>query len=102
MLMPPKPHPPRLFLVPVRVLLVTFLFTLITFALSLFLGILGTGVWAALHHNSPNLRAVYLHFAPPVAATVGIAVLVVFTVIEVRRYKQAKVLAGIERMSAAK
>ena len=38
----PTPRPPRWYAIPVRVLLLTFIGTLISFAVSLFLGIVGT------------------------------------------------------------
>jgi uncharacterized membrane protein len=86
-------------LIPFRILLITFLGTLLSFAVSTFLGILGTIAWAALHHTNPNLTSVYRHFAPLIAAVVGFIVLVVATVHEVRYYRQAKALAAIERLS---
>jgi len=91
--------PLRLSLIPFRILLITLLGILLSFAVSMFLGILGTIAWAALHHTNPNLTSVYRHFAPLIAAVVGFIVLVVATVHEVRYYRQAKALAAIERLS---
>jgi hypothetical protein len=85
------------FWIPLRVLLVTFLLTLLSFAVSLFLGIMGTVVAAWLRGVRPNMRMAYLHFAAPVAAVVATVAIVWITAIEVRRYRQAKALAGIER-----
>ena len=90
---------PRWFWIPLRVLLVTFLLTLLSFAISLLLGILGTVTAAWLRGVRPNMRMAYLHFAAPVAAVVAVVVLVWTAVVEVRQYRQAKALAGIERAS---
>jgi hypothetical protein len=61
-------HQPRWYLIPARVLLVTFLLTALSFAISLLL-------------------------------TVGVIVLVTIVSMEIRHYRQAKVLADIERAS---
>ncbi len=90
---------PHWFWIPLRVLLVTFLLTLLSFAISLFLGILGTVIAAWLRGTHPNMRMAYLHFAAPVAAVVAVVVLAWTAVVEVRQYRQAKALAGIERAS---
>lgn len=84
---------------PLRVLLIAFLFTLLAFAISMLLGILGTMVLAALRHTPPDLPFVYRRIAPPIAGTVGILVLLIFGTMEVKRYRQSKALAAIERMS---
>ena len=93
-------HRPNPYLVPFRVLLITILFSLLAFAISLLLGILGVVGWSALHHVSPKLPLAYRHFALPAAIGVGAIALVVTTVLETRHYRQAKALAAIERMSA--
>ena len=95
----PYSRQPRPFLVPFRILLITSLATLLSFAISMFLGILGTVAWAALHHTNPNLTAVYRHFAPPIAIVIGVVVLIAATIHEIRYYRQAKALAAIERLS---
>lgn len=98
--MPPAlvpPHKPRWFWIPVRVLLVTFLVTLLAFAVSLLLGILGIVIGAKLHHIHPNLALAYRLVAVPAAAMVGAVILVSSIVLEVRHYRQAKALAEIER-----
>jgi len=95
----PHSSQPRLFLIPFRVLLITGIFTLLSFAISLFLGILGMVAWAALHHTTPNLTLVYRHFAPPIAGGIGLIALIAAFVVEIRHYRQAKALAAIERMS---
>ena len=87
--------------VPLRVLLIALLFTLLAFAISMLLGILGTVVLAALRHTPPDLPFFYRRIASPIAVTVGVLVLLIFGAMEVKRYKQSKALASIERMSQA-
>ena len=64
--MPPTPRPPRWYAIPVRVLLVTFIGTLISFAVSLLVGIIGTVVMSALRHVHPNMTVAYRLIALPV------------------------------------
>jgi hypothetical protein len=90
---------PRGYWIPLRVLLVTFLVTLLSFAVSLLLGILGLVIAARVRGTQLNLTTAYRHIALPAAAVVGAIVLVSISVIEVRQYRQAKVLAEIERIS---
>jgi hypothetical protein len=90
-------HNPRWFYIPVRVLLVTFLLTLLSFALSLLVGILGTVIRARLRGLHPNMTVAYWHIAIPVAAVVGAVALVSTAALEIRHYRQAKALAAIER-----
>jgi hypothetical protein len=87
-------------LIPVRVLLLTFLLTLLFFAASLLLGILGVVIVAALRSIHPNLPIAYRLIALPVAAVAAAVTLISASVIEIRRYHQTKALAGIERISA--
>jgi hypothetical protein len=90
---------PLWYLIPPRVLLVTFLLTLLSFAVSLLLGILGVLVLAWGRGARPNMTAAYRHIAAPVAAAVAAVVLIAATVLEIRHYRQAKTLARIERAS---
>lgn len=90
---------PRWYFVPVRVLLVTVIVTLLSFAVSLFLGILGIIIGSRLRGGAPDMAMAYRHFAAPVAVGVGAIVLISATVIELRHYRQAKALAGIEHAS---
>jgi hypothetical protein len=92
-------HPPRWYLIPVRVLLVTFIVTLLSFAVSLLLGILGTLLAAKLRGIQPDMTFAYRHVALPVAAMVAAVVLVSACFMEVRHYRQAKTLSQIERAS---
>jgi ABC-type dipeptide/oligopeptide/nickel transport system permease component len=90
---------PHWYWIPVRVLLVTFLLTLLSFAVSLLLGILGTLISAALRGTHPDVTIAYKYVALPAAVFAAAIVLVSALVIEIRRYRQAKALAEIERAS---
>ncbi len=95
----PTPRPPRWYAIPVRVLLVTFIGTLISFAVSLLLGILGTVIISALRHVNPNMTAAYRVIALPVALVAGSVIFVLALAMEIRHYRQSKTLAAIERVS---
>jgi hypothetical protein len=90
---------PSWYLIPLRALLVTFLLTLLSFALSLLLGILGIVISARLRGVHPNMTTAYRHIAFPVAATVAVIALISASVSEIRHYRQNKALAEIERIS---
>ena len=91
------PGQPHWFWIPVRVLLVTFLLTLLSFAASLLLAIVGLVTGARLHGSVPDMTMAYRHIAIPAAAIVGVIVLVSAITMEVRHYRQSKALAEIER-----
>ena len=90
---------PRWYWIPVRILLETFLLTLLSFAVSLLLGILGLVITARLRGVHPNMTIAYRYIALPVAAVVGVVVLISASTIEVRHYRQTKALEEIERTS---
>src|SRR5579863_7571726 len=90
---------PKWYIVPARILLITFLVTLLSFAASLLLGIVGIVIAARLRGLHPNLTIAYRHIAFPVAAVIGSVALISASVIEIRRHRQAKALAQIERIS---
>ena len=90
---------PRWIGIPFRVFAVTFLLTLLSFAVALLLSILGTIVYSQVEHVAPNLPYAYRHIAFPFAMTVGAIVLVLALVMEIRNYRQRRTLAGIERAS---
>ncbi|MGA9352523.1 MAG: hypothetical protein WBV46_02455, partial [Terriglobales bacterium] len=72
--MPPSKNPanePKWYIVPARILLITFLVTLLSFAVSLLLGITGIVIVARLRGLHPNLTIAYRHIAFPVAAVIG-------------------------------
>ncbi len=95
---PQAPRSPRWYGIPARVLLATFIGTLICFALSLLLGILGTVIVSALRRIPPDMRIAYRLIALPVASVAGAIILVLSLVMEIRHYRQMKALSAIERM----
>jgi hypothetical protein len=97
--MPPTPRPPRWYAIPVRILLVTFIGTLISFAVSLFIGILGIIIVSALRHTQPNMTVAYRLIALPTAVVAGSIIFVLALAMEIRHYRQSKTLAAIERIS---
>ncbi len=90
---------PRWIGIPARVFAMTFLFTLLSFAVTLLLSILGTVVYSQVKHVAPNLTFAYRHIAFPCAITAGAIVLVLSLGMEIRNYRQRKTLEGIERAS---
>jgi uncharacterized membrane protein len=90
---------PKLVWVFPRILLVTFILTAFSFAVSLLLGIFGIVIGARLRGGVVDMRFAYRHVAAPVAAVVGIIVLVSATVMEMRHYRQSRTLAEIEKAS---
>ena len=97
--MPPTPRPPRWYAIPVRVLLMTFIGTLISFAVSLLLGIMGTVVVSARHGVHPNMTVAYRLIALPAAIVAGSIIFVLALAMEIRHYRQSKTLAAIARVS---
>ena len=81
--------------IPVRAFAMTFLFTLLSFAVALLLSILGAVVYSQVQHVAPDLPFAYRHIAFPFAVTVGATVLIVAFVLEIRNYRQRK--AAVER-----
>ena len=77
----------------------TFLFTLLSFAVALLLSILGTVVYSQVKHVAPDMRFAYRHIAFPFAITAGAIVMVLLVGMEIRNYRQRKTLDGIERVS---
>jgi len=90
---------PHWYGIPLRVLVVTFLGTLLSFAVSLLLAIIGTVVISALRGMHPDMRIAYRLIALPMALVAGSIILVFSVVMEVRHYRQSKTLSAIERMS---
>ncbi len=83
--------------IPVRAFALTFLFTLLSFAVALLLSILGTIVYSQIEHVAPNLTFAYRHIAFPFAICVGSVVLIVMLIVEFRNYRQHRALSAIER-----
>jgi hypothetical protein len=91
-------RPPRWYSIPLRVGLVTFLGTLLCFAVSLLFSILGTVIVAALHGVHPDMRIAYRHIALPIAIVAGSIIFVLSLVMEIRHYQRNKTLSAIERL----
>src|SRR5207237_10334118 len=89
----------RWYLIPVRVLLVTFVVTLLSFAVSLLLAIAGVVLAARLRAIHPDMTFAYRHIALPAAAIVTGIVFVSAAFMEVRHYQRAKTLNRIENVS---
>jgi len=89
---------PRWYTIPVRVGLVTFIGTLLCFAVSLLFAIFGTVIIAALRGVHPDMRIAYRHIALPMALVAGSIIFVLALVMEIRHYRQSKALAAIENM----
>ena len=70
------PTPFRWLLPPVRVLLVTFLLALLSFAVCLLLGIVGLVISAGVRGVHPNMTIAYRQIAFPAAILAGAAALV--------------------------
>jgi|ERR1700722_4517965 hypothetical protein len=90
---------PRWIGIPARVLAMTFLFTVLSFAVALLLSILGAVVYSQVKHVAPNLRFAYRQVAFPFAITVGAIVFLLLLAMEIRNYRERKALEGIERVS---
>jgi hypothetical protein len=90
---------PRWIGIPARVFAMTFLFTLLSFAVALLVSILGSVVYSQVKHVAPNLTFAYRHIAFPFAITAGAIVLALSLTMEIRNYRQRKTLDGIERVS---
>lgn len=82
-----------------RVLFMSFLLTLLSFAVVLLGAIVVLVISAALRGGRPDMRFAYRHVAFPAAVVAGSIVLVLSVIMEVRHYRQAKTLAGIARAS---
>jgi hypothetical protein len=95
----PQSRPPRWYAIPVRVGLVTFIGTLLSFSVSLLFAIFGTVIVAAMHSVHPDMRTAYRHIALPLALVAGSIIFVLTLVIEIRHYRQVRTLTAIERMS---
>jgi hypothetical protein len=89
---------PRWYGIPVRVLLVTFIGTLLCFAVSLLMAILGTVAVSRLRGVHPDMTVAYRHIALPMALVAGSIIFVLALVMEVRHHRQSKTLSSIERM----
>lgn len=96
---PPSSPRPRWFGMPIRILLVTFIGTLLCFAVSLLLAIIGTVVVSRMRGLHPDMTVAYRQFAVPVAVVAGTIIFVLAVAMEIRHHRQNKTLSAIERMS---
>lgn len=94
----PAVRSPGWYGIPVRVLLMTFIGTLLCFAVSLLLAIIGTVIVSALRGIHPDMRIAYRLVALPVALVAGGIIFVLSLLTEMRHYRQTKALSSIERM----
>jgi hypothetical protein len=94
-----NPDRPGWYGIPVRIVLVTFIGTLLSFAVSLLLGIIGAVVVSRMRGLHPDMTVAYREFALPVALVAGAIIFVLTIVMEIRHYRRAKTLSAIERMS---
>jgi len=90
---------PRWYGIPLRILLVTFIGTLLSFAVSLLLAIIGTVIVAGIRGIHPDMRVAYRLVALPMALVAGGIILLISVGMEIRHYRQTKTLSAIERLS---
>jgi uncharacterized BrkB/YihY/UPF0761 family membrane protein len=79
---------PRVAGVACRILFLTFIATLLGFAVGLLVGIAGTVIGSALHGRHPDMTNAYRHIAVPFAVAVAVVSLSGITVHEVRHYRR--------------
>jgi hypothetical protein len=90
---------PRWYGVLFRASAITFLGTLLTFTVTLFLAIVGTFLTAKIRGQHPDMTFAYRHVAVPVALVAGCALLVGSLIFEIRHYRQMRALSAIARIS---
>jgi ABC-type uncharacterized transport system YnjBCD permease subunit len=91
-------RPPRWYGILMRVLLVTFVGTLLCFAVSLLLAILVVAIVSAVRGGHPDMRIAYRVIALPMALVAGGIVFVLALMMEIRHYRQSKTLSAIEKL----
>jgi hypothetical protein len=94
-----KSRSPRWYGIPIRVLLATFIGTLVCFAVSLLVGIFGIIIVSRFRGIHPDMRVAYRMVALPLAGVAGAIILVLSLLMEIRHYRQSKTLSAIERMN---
>jgi hypothetical protein len=90
---------PHWYGVPLRILVLTFLATLLSFVVSLFFTIIAMLINWKLSHVHPNMATAYRNIAIPCAILGGALAFFFALYNEVRYYRQTKTLAAIERMT---
>jgi ABC-type methionine transport system permease subunit len=81
---------PSLGLAAVRVVLITFISTLLSFAVGLFFGIVGVVLVNMAKGGALNMNLAYRHVAFPLAMVATVITFVVTLRWELRRYRQAR------------
>jgi TRAP-type C4-dicarboxylate transport system permease small subunit len=76
-----------------RVVIITFLATLMSFAVALFFGIVGILLANLTHLGSVNITSAYRHFAFPVAMTVMVIAFISELTLELREGRQTRTAA---------
>jgi len=95
----PSLRSPHWYGIPIRALLLTFIGSLISFAVGLFFALFATVILSALRGVHPDFRAAYRSVALPVGLVAGGVIFVLSIVMEVRHYRQTKALTTLENMS---
>lgn len=90
---------PHWYGIPVRVALLTFLGTLLSFAVSLLLAIIGMLIVWMVQGAHPDMRIAYRSVAIPLAVVGGAMAFLFALYTEIRHYRQCKTLNAIERIS---
>ena len=85
--------------IPVRVLALTLVGTLLSFAVTLFIAILGTATVSRLRGVHPDMRIAYRYIALPTALITALVLCAHATASEIRHFHQGKALKAIERLS---
>ncbi|MFZ0731430.1 MAG: hypothetical protein WAM79_03805 [Candidatus Sulfotelmatobacter sp.] len=83
----------------VRALMITFIGSLLVFAVTLLFSIFGVVITGALYHRHPDMTIAYRHIAIPVGIAAAVIIFVFALINEIRRYRQSKTLTAIERMN---
>src|SRR5262249_1418118 len=100
-LMPLRPalRAPHWYTIPVRVGMLTFIGTLLSFAFTLLFAIAGLLIVWKMHGVRPNMAVAYRRIALPAAVWCGVVIFILSLITEIRHYRQVKPLSEIERIS---
>lgn len=79
--------------------MITFIGSLLVFAVTLLFSIFGVVITGALYHRHPDMTIAYRHIAIPVGIAAAVIIFVFALINEIRRYRQSKTLTAIERMN---
>lgn len=81
-------HKPWLLGVLVRALLITFVLTLLAFAVTLLLAIIGLSLYGLLQGHRPDMANAYRYIAAPMAVLVAVVVLITAFINEFKLYRR--------------